>query len=374
MRALLASLFLFRLLASTPDQNLIARTRDRIRANRLTANERKFDQIGWVPSITEALRLAREHHRPVFLLTYYGNIATGRSCGDSFTLRANAFANDSIISTLNQYFVPVYRSWDELSATGSASAEDKAEHHRIIQEADARKIPLRDVRIFILNPEGHLLPADLGTSDAFRILRGLLQVVMELGTKQGDVLVKPKPQSMPPSVPAASLVLHTVARGSRTGNWREFPAENWTVLTKEQWAGLLPPEPDIQPGVSWAVAPELARTLLTTFYPATEEDSRKDRERNAVKKMSLKARILSVEDGVAIARLEASWSGKRSFYPGRPVDNDLDVKAEGFLRFPADRTDVYSLGLATTMAYFGEEEFTATLEDMKEIPAGPGAR
>ncbi len=40
--------------------------------------ERRFDQIGWAPDIRAALRLAREHGRPVFLFTMDGRIHIGR--------------------------------------------------------------------------------------------------------------------------------------------------------------------------------------------------------------------------------------------------------------------------------------------------------
>jgi len=366
---LLASATLPALFASSQDQNLVSKTRDRVRANRLTPAERKFDRIGWAPTITEALRLARENNRPVFLLTYYGNVATGRSCGDSFNLRATSLNDDSIISTLNQYFVPVYRSWDDLGASGDATPEERAEHHRIVQEATALKIKMSDVRIFLLNPEGHPLPASLGMSDPFRMQRGLLQTIMELGTKAGEPLIKPKPQSVPPSMPPGSLVLHTVARGTAKGNWREYPAENWTVLPKDQLADLLPPEPQIRPGQVWSVRDQTARAILTTLYPATEEDSRKDR--NIIQKSSMKARIVSIDDGIVVARVDAAWTGKRSFYPGREPDHHLDVKAEGFIRFPVDRSDVFSFALATTSAWFEDEEFVGTVEDIKEIPSNP---
>lgn len=38
--------------------------------------ERRFDQIGWAPSLLDAQRLARQHNRPVFLFTY-----DGATCG-----------------------------------------------------------------------------------------------------------------------------------------------------------------------------------------------------------------------------------------------------------------------------------------------------
>ncbi len=43
-----------------------------------TADERRFDDIGWAPSIGEALRLGKKHNRPVFLFTHDGRIAIGR--------------------------------------------------------------------------------------------------------------------------------------------------------------------------------------------------------------------------------------------------------------------------------------------------------
>jgi hypothetical protein len=37
-----------------------------------TASERAFDRIAWAPNLREALRLGKEHARPVFLFTYDG--------------------------------------------------------------------------------------------------------------------------------------------------------------------------------------------------------------------------------------------------------------------------------------------------------------
>lgn len=50
----------------------------RINEIRPTAEERKFDTIAWVPSIREALTLAKEHNRPLMMFTYDGQMHTGR--------------------------------------------------------------------------------------------------------------------------------------------------------------------------------------------------------------------------------------------------------------------------------------------------------
>jgi hypothetical protein len=44
-----------------------------IQAWQPTRAERRLDDIGWAKDIRDALRLAREHNRPVFLFTYSGS-------------------------------------------------------------------------------------------------------------------------------------------------------------------------------------------------------------------------------------------------------------------------------------------------------------
>jgi hypothetical protein len=43
-----------------------------------TAMEKRFDEIAWVKDIREALRLGKEHNRPVFLFTHKGRMNIGR--------------------------------------------------------------------------------------------------------------------------------------------------------------------------------------------------------------------------------------------------------------------------------------------------------
>jgi hypothetical protein len=50
----------------------------RVAALQPTADERRIDRIGWAPDIRSALRLAREHNRPVFLFTMDGRFSIGR--------------------------------------------------------------------------------------------------------------------------------------------------------------------------------------------------------------------------------------------------------------------------------------------------------
>jgi hypothetical protein len=54
------------------DRDLAGWVERHVRDWQPTADERRFDQIGWARDIRDALRLAKEHRRPVFLFTYDG--------------------------------------------------------------------------------------------------------------------------------------------------------------------------------------------------------------------------------------------------------------------------------------------------------------
>jgi hypothetical protein len=51
---------------------------ERVAALQPTAAERRIDQIGWARDIRSAMRLGREHGRPVFLFTMDGRFSIGR--------------------------------------------------------------------------------------------------------------------------------------------------------------------------------------------------------------------------------------------------------------------------------------------------------
>jgi hypothetical protein len=42
------------------------------------AEDKRFDEIGWVTDIRAAIKLGKEHNRPIFLFTGNGRINTGR--------------------------------------------------------------------------------------------------------------------------------------------------------------------------------------------------------------------------------------------------------------------------------------------------------
>ena len=60
------------------DGELEAFVGKRVRDWQPAAAERRLDEVGWARDIREALRLGKEHRRPVFLFTLDGRMDTGR--------------------------------------------------------------------------------------------------------------------------------------------------------------------------------------------------------------------------------------------------------------------------------------------------------
>lgn len=60
------------------DRDLAPWLAKRVAAWQPVAAERRFDDIGWAADIRTAERLAKQHHRPVFLFTHDGRMAIGR--------------------------------------------------------------------------------------------------------------------------------------------------------------------------------------------------------------------------------------------------------------------------------------------------------
>ena len=63
---------------SVDDARVVSWTRERVRAWQPLPEEKSFDKIGWAKDIRDAVRLAKQHNRPVFLFTHTGRINTGR--------------------------------------------------------------------------------------------------------------------------------------------------------------------------------------------------------------------------------------------------------------------------------------------------------
>lgn len=60
------------------DKDLAPWLEKRVKEWQPSAEEKRFDEIGWASDIREALRLGKEHNRPIFLFTHDGHMNVGR--------------------------------------------------------------------------------------------------------------------------------------------------------------------------------------------------------------------------------------------------------------------------------------------------------
>jgi len=64
--------------SAVADSDLMSFVQKRVSDWQPTAEERRFDEIGWCHSILEAEKLAKEHNRPIFWFTHDGKMSVGR--------------------------------------------------------------------------------------------------------------------------------------------------------------------------------------------------------------------------------------------------------------------------------------------------------
>ena len=64
--------------AAPSDAEVVEWVHKRVEERQPTTEERRFDEIGWAADIRTAIKLGKEHNRPIFLFTMDGRINTGR--------------------------------------------------------------------------------------------------------------------------------------------------------------------------------------------------------------------------------------------------------------------------------------------------------
>jgi hypothetical protein len=279
-----------------------------------------------------------------------------------------------VIALLNRYFVPVYSSNEDVAAGGAASPQEKAERQRIYQTYLSRKLGAGDVHIYILTSDAEPLDGmgvGEGTVNDSNLLGLLTRVVKKLGNAPGEPVVKPAPQSVPPTAPPDALTLHLSARGSvRDTNYRFFPAENWIVLTKQEWTRLIPAG-ETKLNASWAIPPELSTKLLNRFYPQTVEINTSV-ERSRIDKQHLTLTVTSIRDGLAFARFDGTLRMKHGSL-AQNEDSFVDAILTGFLEFDPNTHHIARLRLVTKKATYRDEDFQAALRSVMVDTPSPAS-
>jgi hypothetical protein len=269
-------------------------------------------------------------------------------------MRTGPFSNTQVIETLNAYFVPVYAVNEDYRGKGSAPKEEKAEYTRIYREALAKKFSAGSVHVYVLDPEGEVIGtrhvADAAkTRELVPFLDG---IVAKLGSKKGELLVAPKPQSAPLKRDEGSLVLHLAARGLGGGGSWDGTAENWIVYTSDEAKKLLPAGP-AKVGTAWDIDPKLAARLLVHVYPVTENN---DPAKNDIREQALRGEVVELKDGVAVAKLTGRLEMRHDFYH-KPDGKVVETGLLGYVEFEPATGKVRSFRLVTDGAKYGGGKF-----------------
>jgi hypothetical protein len=266
-----------------------------------------------------------------------------------------------VIEVLNRFYVPVFISQEDYDEGGSAPAEEKAERDRLFREGHEAGLSVGSVHVYLIDPAGRLVDS-IHVAEAAGdgvLLKRLEKVKQDLGTVPGKALVEPANVARRHRPSGAALLLHVVARRDERGSWGEFPGENWVAFSDDEARQLSGPR-TVTPGDSWEVSRELAYRILRHVHPQTEDCS--DKDRNTVKQLSLRATVVSVNDGVRRLRLDGALRMKRPFYPNHSDDRHIETALIGY----AETRDgaVRTLRIVTTDAKYGKESFAAVVREV----------
>jgi hypothetical protein len=269
-------------------------------------------------------------------------------------MRTGPFSNTEIINRLNASFLPVYAVNEDYRDEAVVAKEERAEYLRLYREALAKKFSAGMVHVYVLNPRGEVVGtrhvADAAKSK--ELIAFLDEMVANLGTKSGKPLTSPKAQSLPPEHPNGSLVLHLAARGFGGGGSWDGTAENWVVYTPVEAKKLLPAGP-VRAATSWELDPNLAARLLVHVYPVNENN---DPAKNDIRQLSLRGRVIRIDDGVAVARLDGQLVMGHDFYH-KPDGKVVETALLGYITFEPATGKVRSLRLVTDGATYGGGNF-----------------
>jgi hypothetical protein len=291
-----------------------------------------------------------------------------------FFMRAGPLSDDRIIDLLNHYFVPVSMS-NDAHTRGECSKEDLALKGRIVRESweDLKNIRTGEDAVYVLTPDGrfydairapdsirisHLLPFLEGVKDRLKIHRGARPVL------------EPKRQSRPPHLQPGEIVLHLAARYLPKGDgWAKMPAEDWIVLTTDEWTKLIPKQ-GAKAGEQWDLDPALTAKLLVRFYPPTGNT---DLRLNVMDKdqTGLKATLLATENGVARVRLDGTLKMKHPFFttglgPAAQVQQSDDYyvvidQITGVMECDTQKPALRSLNVVGDKATYATKNFIVAL-------------
>ncbi len=294
-------------------------------------------------------------------------------------MRASSLSNDKVIDLLNHFFVPVYLSNEEFAKGGCAPIEERKELQRIFRETLDAQRSAGTVHVYLLGPDGKAHNS-MHVASAYKVEKLVPmfeEAIAHYKLDAGRTLFPPGPQSRHPKCAPDSLVLHLVARNltkqggelvptkaklgeTRSAGWGSYPSEDWLVLSKDEAAKLLPKDP-VQIGTTWSLDAEQASRILTHFYPTTENN---DVKKNKIETQELTGKVISVQNGVARAKLTGRLVMEHWFYH-KADGNQVDARLVGYMEFEPATGRMRALRMTTEDATYNRRPFGVVLREVE---------
>jgi hypothetical protein len=268
-----------------------------------------------------------------------------------------------VIETINAYFVPIYIATEDYARdTGKASKEERAARSQMLKDAwreESKDIFMTsDATCFIVDSQSGTcisairLPALMDTT---KVLEMLNAAQKRLQIAKGPPVFTPSPQVRPDRrIEADELGLHLVSRPIPSGGtWKQLPAEDFVILSRDEWPKLLPPA-DAKVGDTYEFDKDINFKILSNFYPPSPN---RDPETNRIDSPPLKATVVAIQDGVVRLRLDNKLRMKHHFLPVKDDDLFVDATVVGVMEVDPKSRTIKKLSMVTEEATYADGRF-----------------
>jgi hypothetical protein len=278
--------------------------------------------------------------------------------------------------------VPIYiASEDYIRDEGKASQPERAALERMLVEAwrlrSGKVFLASDATCFVLDYNTGACVGAIRLPDLMevpKVLELLNTEAQKLNVTAGQTVVPPSEQVRPERmVKPDELSLHLVARHIPAGGtWKQLPAEDYIILTPEQWRTFLPPQP-AKVGDTYEIDEQVNEKILSNLYPPTPN---RDPETNKIESPPMKATVVSVKDGMARVRLDNDFRMKHHFLPVKLDDREVKATLVGFVDVDLKNQKIKKFQMVTEQATYDDGKFGAAIRsvDPRLQAAAPAER
>jgi hypothetical protein len=218
--------------------------------------------------------------------------------------------------------------------------------------------PLKNIHVMVAQKPGVLL-------------QNLQSVIADLSLSPGEPLIKPRRHFLAKNATPDDLALHLTARRLEEEERLvpgQFPGETWIVYKASELPKIVGnTEPKV--GAEWEIPPALAQRLLVHVY--AQDISSDHPEANQILVHRFNARIISVENGVVRARLDAHLLMNRIHVALPAYSKRIDATLAGYLDFEVEGRRILAFKLATTSATSDGQDFHLGVTSQPKIYVEP---